>query len=121
MSETQYSEKIKTAQPKVIKAYKDAIALVKAVIVKKNKLYAGDPKTYDFDALAAVGSEMEEAIKKATLAMNLHAQTKLLGDLDTSIVKVEKARELNGRLKSSKTSEAQEAVMKEIEQSLSAE
>tara|TARA_B110000444_G_scaffold192545_2_gene182462 strand:+ start:93 stop:458 length:366 start_codon:yes stop_codon:yes gene_type:complete len=121
MSETQYSEKIKTAQPKVIKAYKDAIALVKAVIVKKNKLYAGDPKTYDFDALAAVGGEMEEAIKKATLAMNLHAQTKLLGDLDTSIVKVEKARELNGRLKSSKTSEAQEAVMKEIEQSLSAE
>lgn len=121
MSETQYSEKIKTAQPKVIKAYKDAIALVKAVIVKKNKLYAGDPKTYDFDALASVGSEMEEAIKKATLAMNLHAQTKLLGDLDTSIVKVEKARELNGRLKSSKTSEAQEAVMKEIEQSLSAE
>ena len=65
MSETQYSEKIKSAQPKVIKAYKDAIALVKAVIVKKNKLYAGDPKTYDFDALAAVGGEMEEAINKA--------------------------------------------------------
>jgi hypothetical protein len=94
---------------------------VKAVIVKKNKLYAGDPKTYDFDALAAVGGEMEEAINKATLAMNLHAQAKLLGDLDASIVKVGKARELNGRLKSSETSEAQEAVMKEIEQSLSAE
>ncbi len=119
MSETQYSEKIKSAQPKVIKAYKDAIALVKAVIVKKNKLYAGDPKTYDFDALAAVGGEMEEAINKATLAMNLHAQAKLLGDLDASIVKVGKARELNGRLKSSETSEAQEAVMKEIEQALS--
>ena len=119
MSETQYSEKIKGAQPKVIKAYKDAIALVKAVIVKKNKLYAGDPKTYDFDALAAVGGEMEEAINKATLAMNLHAQAKLLGDLDASIVKVGKARELNGRLKSSETSEAQEEVMKEIEQALS--
>ena len=120
MSETQYSEKIKSAQPKVIKAYKDAIALVKAVIVKKNKLYAGDPKTYDFDALAAVGGEMEEAINKATLAMNLHAQAKLLGDLDASIVKVGKARELNGRLKSSETSEAQEAVMKEIEQTMAA-
>ncbi len=51
--------------------------------------------------------------------MNLHAQAKLLGDLDTSIVKVEKARELNGRLTSSTTSEAQEEVMKEIEQALS--
>ena len=119
MSETQYSEKIKGAQPKVIKAYKDAIALVKAVIAKKHKLYAGDPKKYDFDAMAAAGSEMEEAVNKATLAMNLHAQAKLLGDLDTSIVKVEKARELNGRLTSSTTSEAREEVMKEIEQALS--
>lgn len=120
MSETQYSEKIKTAQPKVIKAYKEAIALVKGVIAKKNKLYAGDPKNYDFDALEALGAEMEAAIKKSTLAMNLRAQAELLGDLDTSIVKVEKARALGDRLKTSKTSDEQEKVMKEIEQSLSA-
>jgi|TARA_B100001559_G_scaffold101805_2_gene85457 hypothetical protein len=118
MSNTQYSEKIKTAQPKVIKAYKDAIASVKEVIAKKSKLYTGDPKNYDFDALNALGGEMENAIKKATLAMNLRAQAKLLGDLDTSIVKVGKARELGERLKSSETSEAQEQVMKEISESL---
>ncbi len=121
MSETQYSEKIKTAQPKVIKAYKEAIALVKAVIAKKNKLYAGDPKKYDFDALTALGTEMESAIEKATLAMNLRVQANLLSDLDTSIVKIGKARELGERLKSSTTSEAQEKVMKEIEQSMTSQ
>jgi|TARA_B110000977_G_scaffold195649_1_gene274498 hypothetical protein len=120
MSDTKYSEKIKTMAPKVTKAYKDAIASVKDVIAKKNKLYAGDPKKYDFDALEALGVEMEAAIKKSTLAMNLRAQAELLGDLDTSIVKVEKARALGDRLKTSKTSDEQEKVMKEIEQTMAA-
>lgn len=122
MSDTQYSKKLEKAQPKVVKALKDAIVLVKDIISKKRKFYEnnkGDPGSIDYAGMEALSVEMENALKKATIAINLHAQTKLLGQLDTSISKAEKARELGERLKSSSTSDAQEKVMEEIEQALS--
>jgi hypothetical protein len=122
MSDTQYSKKLEKAQPKVVKALKDAIVLVKDIISKKRKFYEnnkGDPGSIDYAGMEALSVEMENALKKATTAINLHAQTKLLGQLDTSISKAEKARELGERLKSSSTSDAQEKVMEEIEQALS--
>lgn len=123
MSNTQYTDKIKNVQPKVIKALKESIVSAKAFIIKKNKLYeklsVDGIKNDDFKALEALGVEMESIIKKATAAINLNATTKLIGELDTSIVKVEKAKELGERLKASTDSESQEEVMKEIEQALS--
>jgi|AntAceMinimDraft_11_1070367.scaffolds.fasta_scaffold10609_2 hypothetical protein len=122
MSDTQYSEKLKNAQPKVAKALKEAIVSVKDIIAKKRKFYEnnkGDPLTIDYIGMEVLGKEMENVAKKATDAINLHAQTKLLGHLDSSITKAEKARELGERLKSSKTPDTQEKVIKEIEQALS--
>jgi len=45
--------------------------------------------------VTVLGTEMESAIEKATLAMNLRVQTNLLTDLDTSIVKIGKGLKLS--------------------------
>ena len=115
---SEYKPKIDAVDSKVTAALREAITTVKTVIARKNILYSVDVSELDFKALEELGKDYEKASGMAAKALSMRTQAMYLSSLDKSIDKVNKAGELNEKLKKADSTQAQEEVMKEIEEAL---
>ena len=115
---SEYKPKIDAVDSKVTAALREAITTVKMLIARKNILYSVDASELDFKALEELGKDYEKASGMAAKALSMRTQAMYLSSLDKSIDKVNKAGELNKKLKNADSTQAQEEVMKEIEEAL---
>ena len=115
---SEYKPKIDAVDSKVTAALREAITTVKMLIARKNILYSVDASELDFKALDELGKDYEKASNMAAKALSMRTQAMYLGSLDKSIDTVNKAGELNKKLKNADSTQAQEEVMKEIEEAL---
>ena len=115
---SEYKPKIDAVDSKVTAALREAITTVKTLIARKNILYSVDVSELDFKALEELGKDYEKASGMAAKALSMRTQAMYLSSLDKSIDKVNKAGELNKKLKNADSTQAQEEVMKEIEEAL---
>lgn len=115
---SEYKPKIDAADSKVTAALREAITTVKTLIARKNILYSVDVSELDFKALEELGKDYEKASGMAAKALSMRTQAMYLSSLDKSIDNVNKAGELNEKLKKADSTQAQEEVMKEIEEAL---
>jgi hypothetical protein len=115
---SEYKPKIDAVDSKVTAALREAITTVKTLIARKNILYSVDVSELDFKALEELGKDYEKASGMAAKALSMRTQAMYLSSLDKSIDKVNKAGELNEKLKKADSTQAQEEVMKEIEEAL---
>jgi|MEHZ01.6.fsa_nt_MEHZ011663959.1_5 hypothetical protein len=115
---SEYKPKIDAVDSKVTAALREAITTVKTVIARKNILYSVDVSELDFKALDELGKDYEKASNMAAKALSMRTQAMYLSSLDKSIDNVNKAGELNEKLKKADSTQAQEEVMKEIEEAL---
>jgi hypothetical protein len=115
---SEYKPKIDAVDSKVTAALREAITTVKTLIARKNILYSVDVSELDYKALEELGKDYEKASGMAAKALSMRTQAMYLSSLDKSIDKVNKAGELNEKLKKADSTQAQEEVMKEIEEAL---
>jgi|TARA_B110000240_G_C13326548_1_gene379394 hypothetical protein len=115
---SQFKPRIDAVDDKVNKSLTEAIAAVKEVITRKTLLYSVDVESLDFEALKELEVEYKRVSDMASKALSMRAQAKFAGTLDKSITKVEKSKELTGKLNAAGSGEEQEKIMKEIETTL---
>ena len=99
MEKTEYTDKLAMAKDKVTKTMKQSIMELKEFIKKRDDFYSQDVKDMDFKQLESLGKEMEAVIARASAALNAKGGVELIGELDRSVAKMRKVKDVQDEIR----------------------